>query len=236
MLFGWDRDDEAAFYDEAFRRHGVPAGGRILEVACGTGQVALRLARLGWTVSGLDRSPEMLAFLAERAAESERAVAPLCADMTSFRLATRQHAVYNPLSSFRILLEEHQARSHLRCVAYALDPGGVYILDLMFGTSGEADDDLEEWTMQRDGVEVSATPERVEVRDGARELVLDWHERLRSYTPEAFEKLVASSGSLSIVTSYPESPGSEEISRFELRPQGELPARGRAMVVLRADG
>ncbi len=44
VLFGWDRDTEASFYDSTLRRYGVPAGGRVLEVACGTGQVALRLA------------------------------------------------------------------------------------------------------------------------------------------------------------------------------------------------
>ncbi len=68
ILFGWDRSKEAGLYHAAFERSGVRAGARILEVACGTGQVARRLARRGWRVTGLDLKPGMLAFLHESAA------------------------------------------------------------------------------------------------------------------------------------------------------------------------
>jgi len=238
VLFGWDRSAEARFYHEAFLHHEVPGEGRVLEVACGTGQIALRLARQGWRMTGLDRSPEMLAFLVEQAEQKGASVSPLCADMISFALPEPQHAACNPLSSFRLLLDEDAARSHLRCVAAVLEPGGVYVLDTAFGTSGEAEDDLEEWVMRRNDVEIQAYPDRVEVRDGERglQLTLAWHEQMRPYTPASFRELVASAGRFSVEACYPESGQTEEgISLFELRPAQELPAEGRAMVVLRCD-
>ncbi len=235
ILFGWDRSAEAAFYDAAFRHYGVPAGGCVLEVGSGTAQVGLRLARRGWRVTGLDRSADMLAFASARAGDCGTVLAALRGDMTAFEAVEPWHALFNPLSSFRLLLEEDAARAHLRCAARALLPGGVYLLDLTFGTRGEAADDLEEWTMERDGVVVDATPERVRVRDGGRELTLDWHEELQPYAPAAFEALVASAGGLAIETCHPEvgQQGEEGISLFDAASTGPLPADGRAIVVLR---
>ena len=235
ILFGWDRSAEAAFYDAAFRHYGVPAGGRVLEVACGTAQVGVRLARYGWQVTGLDRSADMLAFAATRAKDAGTTLAVVRGDMTAFGAAESWHALFNPLGSFRLLLEEDTARAHLRCAARALVPGGVYLLDLTFGTSGEAEDDLEEWTMERDGAVVDATPECVRVRDGGREFTLDWHEELRPYATTAFEALVASAGGLSVETCHPEAgrQSDEGISLFDVASTGALPADGRAIVVLR---
>ena len=235
MLFGWDRSTEAGFYDAALRHHGVPDGARVLEVACGTGQIALRLAARGWRVTGLDHSTAMLAFLAERAAQDGVSVVGLERDMRSFVLLERQAAAYNPLSSFRLLLADGDARAHLECVAEALEPGGIYVLDITFGTSGDAEDDLE-WSMERDGVVVRSTPECVEVRDPARgTLALDWHEQLRPYSPTALRDLVTSTGRFAVETCHRESGrGEDDVSLFDLT-SAALPEAGRAMVVLRRD-
>jgi SAM-dependent methyltransferase len=236
VLFGWDRNAEASFYDATFRHHGAPSGGRVLEIASGTGQIALRLARRGWRITALDISSEMLAFLAQRAEEVGVPVTTLCSDMTSFSPPLRQHGAYNPLSSFRLLLDEDATRAHLICVATALEPAGVYILDTAFGTRGDPEEDLEEWTMKRDGITIQATPERIEVSDNDRalELSLDWHERMHPYTPASFEALVASTGVFSVEACYPESGQTEDgISLFGPRSVETLPAKGRVMVVLR---
>jgi len=68
---GWD--DYAAYYDwenaqtvgrrdiAFWRRMAAPVEGPILELGCGTGRVALPVARHGSTVVGIDRSASMLA-------------------------------------------------------------------------------------------------------------------------------------------------------------------------------
>jgi len=54
---------------EAFvERLGIPSGARVLDVACGTGNVAIPLARSGCVVSGVDIAPNLLVQARERAA------------------------------------------------------------------------------------------------------------------------------------------------------------------------
>ena len=75
-------DDVAAVYDETLPGHVVehyiekrarfvlqasPPPGRVLDVGCGTGVLAARLAGLGYDVTGLDPSQGMLDVMKERA-------------------------------------------------------------------------------------------------------------------------------------------------------------------------
>jgi ubiquinone/menaquinone biosynthesis C-methylase UbiE len=53
-------DAEAKFLDDLLRERGSERRGRLLDVACGTGQHAVRLADAGWTVVGVDQSAAML--------------------------------------------------------------------------------------------------------------------------------------------------------------------------------
>ncbi|HEY4380092.1 MAG TPA: class I SAM-dependent methyltransferase [Acidobacteriaceae bacterium] len=54
---------------EAFaQRLNLPAGARVLDVACGTGNTAIPLARLGCAVTGVDIATNLLAQARERAA------------------------------------------------------------------------------------------------------------------------------------------------------------------------
>ena len=55
-------------------RLGLGAGDRVLDVACGTGNVALAAARAGATVTGLDFAPNLLAQARERAAAEGLAI------------------------------------------------------------------------------------------------------------------------------------------------------------------
>lgn len=54
---------------EAFvKRLAIPAGARVLDVACGTGNLAIPLARQGAIVTGVDIAPNLLVQARERAA------------------------------------------------------------------------------------------------------------------------------------------------------------------------
>lgn len=64
---------EAAFVDERLRAHAAPGAAparRILELACGTGRHALLLEGLGYEVTAIDHSADMLAVARHRAAEA----------------------------------------------------------------------------------------------------------------------------------------------------------------------
>ncbi len=63
-LFYPDRSDEVGFW----ARLAQPLGRRVLDLMCGTAEVSLGLARHGYRVYGVDRSPAMLGIGAQRLA------------------------------------------------------------------------------------------------------------------------------------------------------------------------
>jgi SAM-dependent methyltransferase len=78
-----DRSEEVARIQAYVSKH-LPNARSLVELGCGTGALLAGLAS-GLTVTGLDRSPQMLA----RAAQSVPAAILVRADMTDFRLAAR---------------------------------------------------------------------------------------------------------------------------------------------------
>jgi SAM-dependent methyltransferase len=98
-------------------------GGPVLELGCGTGRVALHLARRGHTVVGLDSDPELLAALAERGADLP--LSTIEADARSFEVGEPVALVLAPTHLLQLLPEPAQRIGCLRCIAAALRPGGV---------------------------------------------------------------------------------------------------------------
>lgn len=60
-------EQEAKFVHECLGRHGVATGGRLLELACGTGKHAVQFAKHGYAVTATDYSPGMIEIARERA-------------------------------------------------------------------------------------------------------------------------------------------------------------------------
>jgi ubiquinone/menaquinone biosynthesis C-methylase UbiE len=65
-----DWPGEIAFYQE-LAELATANGGSVLEVACGTGRVAIRLAQAGARFVRLDLSPHILAVARQKSAEAE---------------------------------------------------------------------------------------------------------------------------------------------------------------------
>lgn len=106
-------------------------GGPVLELGCGTGRVALHLARRGHQVIGLDVEPALLAVLEERGADLP--VSTLAADAREFELSSLASLVLAPTHLLQLLPEsEHRAES-LRCIAAALRPGGLLAAAIIEG-------------------------------------------------------------------------------------------------------
>ncbi|MEW2427931.1 class I SAM-dependent methyltransferase [Micromonospora sp. NPDC047644] len=102
-------------------------GGPVLELAIGTGRVALPLAERGLAVHGVEASEEMLAHL--RAKPGGDQIPVVVADMADvpvpgeFRLA---YLVFNTL--FNLVDAERQADC-FRNVARVLSPGGAFVIE-----------------------------------------------------------------------------------------------------------
>ncbi len=100
----------------------------VLDVACGTGIPTVLLARRGYRVVGVDRSPEMLAVL-----ESKRGDLPIetvRADITDFEIPEPADAAISLYDSINYLLEEDEMERCFACVRRALKPGGLFAFDM----------------------------------------------------------------------------------------------------------
>lgn len=134
MSFG---DDAAERYDETSRRGDeaetvaflaeIARGGPALELAIGTGRIALPLAAQGVQVDGIDFSPAMIARLRAKPGGSQLAVTEgNFADVPvsgSYRLI---YVVFNTL--FNLLTQDEQVRC-FENVAGHLNEDGVFVVE-----------------------------------------------------------------------------------------------------------
>lgn len=91
--------------------------GPVLDIGAGTGRVAVPLAAAGHAVTALDRDPELLAALAERAP----AVTTVCADATDFQLDGFGLAIV-PMQTLQLF---HDRAAFFASVRRALRPRGL---------------------------------------------------------------------------------------------------------------
>jgi SAM-dependent methyltransferase len=107
-------------------------GGRLLELACGSGRLLLPLAREGYTITGVDTSARMLE-IARMALASEgldRQVSLAQQDMCALQLGQKFQMAFIALGSFGHLVTRRQQREALSSIRAHLTPGGVFILDI----------------------------------------------------------------------------------------------------------
>lgn len=99
------------------------ADGAILDLGCGSGRVALHLARRGYAVSGLDLDLELVAALGEQAKGLPASAA--VADATDFRLEGEFALILAPMQLLQLFDGQDQRLRCLRCVATHLAGGGL---------------------------------------------------------------------------------------------------------------
>lgn len=110
-------------------RH-VPRGSKVLDLACGTGTVALALEKRGYEVTGIDASEDMLAQARRKAASANAPICFIRQDMRSFSLPERVGLITCLYDSANYMLEEEDLRSMFARAAVALEPGGLLMFDM----------------------------------------------------------------------------------------------------------
>lgn len=110
------------------------AGGKVLELGCGTGRVLIPTAAAGHAIVGLDLSPHMLARCREKLRaqppEVQARVRLLEGTMTAFELGKTFSLVTMPFRAFQHLLTVEEQLACLACVRHHLTPGGRLVFDI----------------------------------------------------------------------------------------------------------
>jgi SAM-dependent methyltransferase len=100
---------------------------RILELAVGTGRLAIPLAATGHDVTGIDVSAAMLERL--RAADIDRHVTAVLGDMVDDLPAGPFDLVYVAANSLFMVADADRQRQSFAAVAEVLAPGGSYVVE-----------------------------------------------------------------------------------------------------------
>lgn len=104
--------------------------GLLLDLACGTGSVSVRLAKKGYEVIGVDLSPEMLSEAQNKAYSAGQNILFLCQDMTALDLYGTVDAAVCTLDGLCHLPNEESVFAVLRKVSLFMNPGGVFLFDV----------------------------------------------------------------------------------------------------------
>lgn len=128
MMHDVDRDAWADYIDGFLREAGAHD---ILDCACGTGAMAIRLKKRGYHVTGNDASPEMLMQARGNACKAgERSIIFICEDMRKLKLHKPIDAIVSVCDGVNYLLSMNDTESFFTHAAGCLKPGGLLLFDV----------------------------------------------------------------------------------------------------------
>jgi SAM-dependent methyltransferase len=158
-------DEIARFYDpwsrsvvediDFYVEHAVASGGPVVELAVGTGRVAVPIAQAGIPVIGVDASPGMLAVAREAAEDAGvlHLVDLRVGDLADPPVSERVPLVICP---FRSLLHMESEEAKLRALEAAralLDPEGRFVFDVFDPSREDIDETHGRWLEREPGIE-----------------------------------------------------------------------------------
>jgi ubiquinone/menaquinone biosynthesis C-methylase UbiE len=140
---------------------------RIVDIGCGTGSLALRLAAKGHRVTGIDPAPEMLAYARQR--EGAAAITWQIGDASLLAADAGFDVALMTGHAFQCLLTDQDIQHTLRAIRQSLRPGG----QLMFETRNPLITPWQDWTPEasrdvlplQDGSNLASFTELVDVSD-----------------------------------------------------------------------
>ncbi len=142
----------------------------VLDLGCGTGRVALHLARRGHAVLGLDRDPALVAALGKGAADL--AVEAVVSDARDFELGREFGLVLAPMQLLQLFAGAAERIACLHRVAAHLAPGGVAAFAIVESMPPAVDDtpplpdtrELDGWVFSSLPLEARIEPAGIRVR------------------------------------------------------------------------
>ena len=135
-FYDWENAQTVARRDVRFwQRLAAAQDGPVLELGCGTGRIAVPVAKAGARIVGVDRSAPMLALARKRLARARLAHRALLVrgDIRHLPFRSRRGfgLVMAPYGILQSLTRERDLRETLASVARVLKRGGLFGMDLV---------------------------------------------------------------------------------------------------------
>lgn len=124
----YDLEDAGYVEDQPFIEQWAQAlGSPVLDIACGTGTMALKLAAQGYQVIGIDIVPAMIDWAAQKAAAQNLSVEWLVGDARTFQLQKQFPFIYLIGNAFQHFLTRADHEALLARVREHLRPEGCFV-------------------------------------------------------------------------------------------------------------
>ena len=124
-----DYDATVDFYYAILEKEGVVPRTAV-DLACGTGSVAVRLAQKGLQVTAVDVSWEMLVEAQQKAQDADVSPQFVCQPLQRLVLPRGVDLAVCALDSIDYILDPEDCEEAIRRVYKALNPGGCFIFDV----------------------------------------------------------------------------------------------------------
>ena len=200
------------YLQELLQEHSVP-GRTMVEMACGTGTVAVAMAQGGWQVAGVDLSGAMLDVARAKATAAGVEIGWSRQDMRCLTVDTPVDLVTCLYDSMNYMLSSEDLLRTFRSVHAALVPGGAFYFDMNTAYAFEClwddatyyTDDDALCTVLKSGYDVHHQRTKVVVtcfrRVGALYEKIQEHHVEQAYPPEQIATLLTDAG-LRVEASY----------------------------------
>jgi len=107
------------------------ASGEVCDLACGTGNMTLAMAKKGYRMLGVDRSEEMLRIAQQKAMKMGEARIPfVCQDIRELTLPHPVDALVCANDGINYINDPGQAQKTFARIYTGLRPGGVFVFDV----------------------------------------------------------------------------------------------------------
>lgn len=102
----------------------------VLDMACGTGELSVELDKLGYDVTGVDISPEMLTEAMAKPSQSGKNILYLCQDMTKLDLYGTMDIAICALDSINHITNPNDVAAIFKRLSLFVTNDGLFIFDV----------------------------------------------------------------------------------------------------------
>lgn len=110
-----------------FKEYKIDKDAQVLDLGCGTGKMARKLAREGYQITAVDNSMDMLEIAAS---EEDDHILYVLQDMVSLELPQQVDAAVSICDCMNYILEEEDLKEAFRRVREFLKEDGVFVFDM----------------------------------------------------------------------------------------------------------
>jgi len=124
-----DYDKEVGMLEDIFKQYGCNKGSNILDIGCGTGNHAIKMAKRGYDVTGIDPSEPMLKIAKRKSLEEGVKIKFIKSGLPNLDLYEKYDGIECMFNVIDYVLEDKKILDSFKKIKEHLKDGGVFVFD-----------------------------------------------------------------------------------------------------------